>query len=445
MTLRNLKEKAGDLWWYSAMIFLACRTGDVIQAFIGLWFVPKYVGPSELGAITPIQQLGSLFTIPLAALTVAFTKYVNTYAARKEYGKVKSFIRDTISSSMFVFIFCIAAAYFILPQFYSRLNIASGSLTILILASGLIGNISQLFTCALQGLKKFKAITVVNFISAPIRLVTLIIFMPFRALSGFVLGQTTPAATSSIICALSLRRELADVTIDTSWRRDIPTILRYLLPIGIYLGFSTLFGTISNTIYRQRLPEIESAAYYMLSRFADIASYVGTSMVFVLFPLAAEAHENGKENPSILKHTILATAAVTLLLSIVFALTSNRIFSLSETWSIYRPYAHLLPWITVISGAGSIIGMTISYEMACRRFKFAFVITAFSAFVTFIIASFTGYEFYRNILPDAIVNWMSVHNLSSLERLIWFHIASAAIQLAVIKFHILRKAEKHDN
>jgi len=33
----------GDLWWYSAMIFLACRFGDIINAFIGLWLVPKYI------------------------------------------------------------------------------------------------------------------------------------------------------------------------------------------------------------------------------------------------------------------------------------------------------------------------------------------------------------------------------------------------------------------
>lgn len=57
--LNRIHARVGDLWWYSAMIFLACRSGDAIQAFIGLWLVPKHV---------------------------------NTYATRGEYGKVKSFI-----------------------------------------------------------------------------------------------------------------------------------------------------------------------------------------------------------------------------------------------------------------------------------------------------------------------------------------------------------------
>ena len=31
----RIHERVEDLGWYSAMIFLACRSGDAIQAFIG--------------------------------------------------------------------------------------------------------------------------------------------------------------------------------------------------------------------------------------------------------------------------------------------------------------------------------------------------------------------------------------------------------------------------
>jgi len=33
--LNKLRARLGDLWWYSQMIFVACRSGDVIQAVIG--------------------------------------------------------------------------------------------------------------------------------------------------------------------------------------------------------------------------------------------------------------------------------------------------------------------------------------------------------------------------------------------------------------------------
>ena len=35
--LSRLQIRLGDFWWYSLLIFVACRTGDAIQAFIGLW------------------------------------------------------------------------------------------------------------------------------------------------------------------------------------------------------------------------------------------------------------------------------------------------------------------------------------------------------------------------------------------------------------------------
>ncbi len=437
--IRKLKTRLGDFWWYSIMIFLACRSGDLIQAFIGLWLVPKYVGQQELGAVLPLQQLCGLFAVPLAALSTVFAKYVNVYATRGEYGKVKSFILDVLRASVAVFAVCIVAAYVLLPHFYLRLNVASGMLTVLILASGFIGNISQLFTNALQGLKKFSAITAINFIGAPIRLATLLVAMPFRALSGYILGQTTPPATSSLIAAFTLHRDLKAIPVDTSWRKDLPEIVRYFLPILAYCGVSTLFASISATIFRQRLPEIESAAYYILSRFAEIAGYAGVSMIIVLFPLAAEAHEKGEDAMSALKKTIGGIIITTLALALVFAFTANKLFSLTETWRLYSAYTRYLPLLTIQGGVVAILGATLSYEMACRRFGFAlFSFLANAAWIAFLLI-FTGYDFFRGILPDATIDWIASTHMATLRHLTWAMSISAAIQLTAIPFVLRRK------
>ncbi len=430
----KLHAKVGDLWWYSAMIFIACRSGDVIQAFIGLWLVPKYVSQEELGAVLPLQQLSGLFAVPLAIIAIVFSKFVNTYATHGEYGKVKCFIRDVLITATLVFIICIIVAYIVIPHFYERMRITAGSLTVLILAVGFTANISQLFTNALQGLKQFKAITVINLIAAPIRLITMLIAMPFRALSGYILGQATPPVSTSIVAAIALHKQLHDTPMDTSWRRDISSIIRYLWPVAIYTAFTTLFATISATVYRQRLPEIESAAYYLLSRFAEIAGYLGLSMVVVLFPIAAEAHEKRKENATPLIHTMIATGVTSIGLAIFFAFMSPMIFSIVDTWRAYLPYVHLLPWITLVIGCSTIIGAIVSYEMACQRFTAPFFILLFSFIITIVLVSLTGWEFYRGLLPDKIVDWMSEHNLANLTRLTWFSIISGAIQVSVLLF-----------
>ena len=60
MKLRDLRTKLGPLWWYTLMIFLVQRFGDVINAFIGVWLVPRYVPMEELGSLRPLMQIGAL-------------------------------------------------------------------------------------------------------------------------------------------------------------------------------------------------------------------------------------------------------------------------------------------------------------------------------------------------------------------------------------------------
>ena len=54
--LNKLHSKLGDFWWYSLMLFCAMRAADCLNVFVGLWLVPKYVEPAELGAVMPLTR-----------------------------------------------------------------------------------------------------------------------------------------------------------------------------------------------------------------------------------------------------------------------------------------------------------------------------------------------------------------------------------------------------
>lgn len=440
--LDRLHAKLGDLWWYSLMIFIACRSGDVIQAFIGLWLVPKYVGPEELGAVLPLQQLSNLFAVPLAVLATVFAKYVNTYATRGEYGKVRSFIHDVLWTACGVFLICIVIAYLVIPHFYVRLNVASGMLTVLILAAGFASNIANLFTSALQGLKKFKTMTIQNLISAPIRLATLLLAMPIRALSGYILGQATPPATCSFLAAWALHKDLKSIPLDISWRKDLPEIWRYLWPVGVYMSLSVLCASVTTTVYRQRLPEIESAAYYLLSRFAEIAGYVGTSMAVILFPLASEAHEQRCERIKILNNTIMATLFISLSMTLVFTFLAPSLLGIDTSWSPYKNYAGLLPVLTLTIGLGTIISAMASYEMACQRFSVAIAASIINLAWTATLVCLTGYEFFDGILPATFVSALEHIELASLDMLSYATLCVYICQTAILYIIVFRNHKR---
>ncbi len=46
---QRLHARLGDLWWYTILLFVAQRFSDVINLFVRLWLVPKYVPQSKLG------------------------------------------------------------------------------------------------------------------------------------------------------------------------------------------------------------------------------------------------------------------------------------------------------------------------------------------------------------------------------------------------------------
>lgn len=430
--LKRLHQKLGDLWWYSAMIFLACRSGDVIQAFIGLWLVPKYVGEGELGVVMPLQNLTCFFAAPIAVLAAVFAKFLNTYAMRGEYGKIKAYIRDVIGTACLIFILCILAARFILPFFYERLRIADGLLTVLILAAGFIMNVSLLFNNALQGLKKFRTMAFINLIGAPIRLLTLLVAMPFRAVSGYVLGQATPPATASLISILRLRRDFRTVVADPSWRKDIPDMLRYARPVAIWTIGGIVHSTLYTTLFRQRLPEIESAAYYMLSKLAEVGGYLGMSLAVVLFPLAAEAHEHGHENRSVLNHAVWGSILFSGTLAAVFAILGSHLFSLVPIWRTYLDYVPLLPPTTLTVGLSCAIGAFVTYEMACRRSAIICLITGMNAVWIAVLISLAGCEFFRGILPDELVNALGQLHVARLSTLTWCGLGYTVLQFILV-------------
>ena len=66
----KLHAKLGDFWWYSLVLFCAGRTADVLNAFVGLWLVPKYVDPSELGAVMPLTQFANFLVLANDAATL---------------------------------------------------------------------------------------------------------------------------------------------------------------------------------------------------------------------------------------------------------------------------------------------------------------------------------------------------------------------------------------
>jgi O-antigen/teichoic acid export membrane protein len=436
-----LKEKVkawlGPLWWYAALMFIVQRIGDVINAFIGLWLVPKYVPQAELGAVMPLAQVGSVMALPLSILLVPFMKFLNTYATRGEYGKVKRLLSDVFVLSFLLFICTVLYARFFMPLVFERMRVAEGSLGLLIVASGVIGTVSTVFTNALQALKRFRLITAINLLAPPLRLCTLLVFMPIRALSGYFVGQIVPSLCLILVSLFGLRGQFGkQVRSEPYWVKDWRPIVRYTVPVAVMALAGTVQVTVETFIIRHRLPEIESAAYYIISRFAEMGCYGGLAIMFVFFPIVAERHEQGGRTGHFLLQSLLISLGLGIVLAFAFYLGGDWLLGLSPTWRDYRSYDRALVVLTLMHALRTSTQCFIYHEMACNRFKFVGYLCAVSIMESVLLYGLTGYAFFKPYVSPVLYDWMASLNASRMSFVLTTMILSSLVAFVCILAHV---------
>ena len=327
----KLHAKLGDFWWYSLMLFCASRAADAMNAFVGLWLVPKNIDPFELGAVMPLTNFANFLAIPIAAFASTFRNELSRLSINREFGKLKTLMRGVFTVSVIFLLFAIVVAKLILPAFLERIRIIEGSLGIIIFAS-FISAIAPIFSNSLQALKKFKAQSILSIAGAPVRMLMMILAMPFRALSGYFVGQASVPVFNIATSVISLRKELS-VPAEPYWNKETVKKFTGLFVIFLIAGLSSgFYGLIESMTIRQRLPDLDSAGYYMVTRFSDIATFLAATLTFTIFPFAAEKAVKGEDlRPLILKASAASTVfCATTLYALTVILTVSRLLNSSN-------------------------------------------------------------------------------------------------------------------
>lgn len=439
--LQRVRQRLGDFWWWSLIMFCALRVGDVINAFVGIWLVPKYVPQSELGAVLPLVQVTSSFGLPISILVVIIMKFLNLYKTKGELGKVKMMIRVFWGFTVVATLLGTGVALLLMPHFFERIRVAQGSLGVLIIATAVLGTTAPVFTNAMQALKKFREISIMNLCTAPIRLAVMLVAMPFRALSGYMLGQAAPSAFQILWSCFVLRKDIRnDVRAEPFWKNgEWKPIARFAAGVSISMLTGTGMLMAQTLIVRQRLPEVESAAYYMISRFAEIGMFLSQTVSFVLFPLAAEQAVNRSEQLGLFLKAAGASVGFGCLVAVFFAVVGPLLTVVVPLWGDYAPYLPDLVLLTAVYAVGCIPMIWSTYECAAGRFGYLWYMATVMIVYSAVLVGFTGCEFFRGTFPDGVVDWMASFRLGTLRNFILFYLVYNVVQVVFIAGHLLRR------
>ena len=436
--LQRLHAKLGDFWWYSLMLFCAMRVADCLNVFVGLWIVPKYVPPSELGAVQPLTQFATFLAIPIAVFASTFRSELTTLVVKRRFGQMKTLMRGVfIATAIFLFL-AIVICRFVLPAYLERIRVAEGSLGIVILVASFVGAVSPIYSNALQPLKKFRASSVIAVLSAPLRLAVMIVMMPFRALTGYFVGQCAVPVAQIIGSVFCLRKELS-VPAEPYWNLDIVRRFgRHFLIFGLSAvagGFSSL---VESTVLRQRLPEIESAAYYMVTRFSDISWFLAMTLTFTLFPFTAELAAKGKDTRPLVIKSALAVFLSNAALAAFFWIFGERILGLLPNGSEYSSYWWTIPWAITIASFTLFASLYTTAETSAFRFGYMKWMIPLTLLYPAALLFVTGYGYFTAYLPASWTDFLETHNVTSLSTLLWWMNAIAVLKALGCAIAMLR-------
>ena len=443
--LSKLHTRLGDFWWYSLMLFCASRAADCLNVFVGLWLVPKYVEPSELGAVMPLTNLASFFAIPIAVFASTFRNELSSLAVKGKFGQMKTLMRSVFVATAIFLGIALIVCKLILPAYLERIRVAEGSLALVILVCSFVTTVAPIYTNALQSLKKFKTNSLINLLGAPVRLVTMLVMIPFRALTGYFVGQTAPGAFAIIASVIGLRKELS-VPAEPYWNREVVRrFSRLFLIFGISGIASGLVGLVETTILRQRIPEIESAAYYMATRFSDIASFLVAALVFTIFPFTAELAAKGKDTRPIVLKTSLAVIGTNAVLAAALCVFGKQILAFLPHGTEYANYWWAMPWLVGIATLNGISNLYMTAEVSANRFRYLLWFVPLYFLYPAAQLVVTGYGYFDGIFPESWMSFLSAHNIRSLAAALWWMTALNLLRVIFCAFSMLIKKATPNN
>ena len=112
----------GTFLRHSALLFLALRAGDLVNLAAGLWFVPKFVSPGDIGAVLPLTSFATFAALPVFAFAMTMMRESAVLSAHGERGRLKSLLAGVFAAVAVGTAVVLAATAWLVPRFAARMG-----------------------------------------------------------------------------------------------------------------------------------------------------------------------------------------------------------------------------------------------------------------------------------------------------------------------------------
>jgi len=265
----------------------------------------RMLGPTDYGVLVSLISLSYILSVPIGTLNIVIIKFVSTFKGKKEMGAVgtlfKSGVKKVLPFSLLIlFIFLVLT-----PLITSFLHLNSSFPFIIILGAFFISVFSAINRAVLQGLLRFKYISLSNVLEIGLKLIiaVLLVFAGLKV-NGALLGFLIAGIFTYFFTFYPLRFLLGKTQKKINF--DGREVFNFALPVLFStLAFTSLY-TSDVLLVRHFFPDQQTGLYAALSTLGKIIYFLTGPIIAVMFPMISERHANG----GVYKNLLLASLAM---------------------------------------------------------------------------------------------------------------------------------------
>lgn len=355
---------------HALLLFIALRLGDFVNVAAGMWFVPKYVKPEDIGAILPVTSFATFLSLPMFALAMIVMKESACLAAEGDRGKVKTLLAGVFAVVAVLMVAVLGGAALFMPRFLELMRVSDGAVGFMVVAAAFLGCAAPVYTDALQSLKRFRSLAAIEVAGAVTRFVVILAVMPLRALFGYFAGQVSLPLFRILGSVFALRRDFSVHAVPFWNRSTVHRMTVGFIAVLVYQAIPMATSLWEQSVLRTFLSAQDSAGYYMVSRFADFLHYLTFPLILVMFPYTANAAQKGESTrPYVIKCAAL-TLGVSGLMAGVYVPFGGKLLALMPNGDAYLNYVDLMPWLVVINALTTCQVFYTNAEVSAGRFSF---------------------------------------------------------------------------
>ncbi|MDD4606961.1 MAG: oligosaccharide flippase family protein [Patescibacteria group bacterium] len=345
----------------------AVNLGNYIFHFL----MARMLDVQVYGELQSLIALTAIFSIPSGALLTLIVKYVANFKAEENINKIYTLFIKSVKLFGLIALVLISIIIIASPHLADFLQINS-SVPILILSlSVLLAFFNSINHGVLQGLQKFKSITLINLLTVASKVILAVILVKLSLRVNGVLGAIVLSGIIGYLITFMPLKFLFKKTQTT----DINTkeIFKYIWPVFWTVLFTTLLYNLDVVLVKHFFsPEI-AGQYSALALIGHIIIFIAGPMATVMFPMVAHAHTRGEKHYAIFKQTIGLTLGMGLLGVLGYFILPNLIIKIlvGNKFLNMAPY---LGWFAISMLLYSLINTLSRYLLSIYSVKYIYVL-----------------------------------------------------------------------